>query len=212
MLKLWRYWPWKTVSSHLKIINLNQRTIQMEDTCLFSIFELTYLLYFHPRSLTTIQDAKRMSVKIHFTGYRTAHLQIYNWLMYTYIKGQVWFTWCLELLFLFSEEEGGWGIIVYYLGRILLRLLYGFLHELRRNENAHADIVIFKFLVRFWSLFCPAIVVLFKDSIIQVTFTEMDQPITRYTYQLTEVLLQRGHIMTISRGASSEKDIAKMPA
>ena len=25
-----------------------------------------------------------MSVKIHFTGYRAAHLQIYNWLMYTH--------------------------------------------------------------------------------------------------------------------------------
>ena len=36
---------------------------------------LTYL-HFNPRSLTTIQDAKRMSIKIHFTGYRTAHLQI----------------------------------------------------------------------------------------------------------------------------------------
>ena len=26
-----------------------------------------------------------MSSKIQFTGYRTAHLQIYNWLMYTHI-------------------------------------------------------------------------------------------------------------------------------
>ena len=26
-----------------------------------------------------------MSIKIHFTGYRNAHLQIYNWLMYTHI-------------------------------------------------------------------------------------------------------------------------------
>ena len=30
----------------------------------------TYL-YFNPRSLTTIQDTKRMSIKIYFTGYRT---------------------------------------------------------------------------------------------------------------------------------------------
>ena len=37
---------------------------------LLSNLQLTYL-YFNPRSLTTIQDAKRMSVKIHFTGYRT---------------------------------------------------------------------------------------------------------------------------------------------
>ena len=44
----------------------------------------TYL-NFNPRSLTTIQDAKRMSIKIHFTGYRTAHLQVYNWLMRTHI-------------------------------------------------------------------------------------------------------------------------------
>ena len=31
-----------------------------------------------------IKDAKRMSIKIHFKGYRTAHLQIYKWLMYTH--------------------------------------------------------------------------------------------------------------------------------
>ena len=37
---------------------------------LLSNLQLTYL-YFNPRSLKTIQDAKRMSVKIHFTGYRT---------------------------------------------------------------------------------------------------------------------------------------------
>ena len=48
------------------------------------IYLLTYL-YFYPRSPTTIQDAKRISIKIHFTGYRAAHLQIYNWLIYTHI-------------------------------------------------------------------------------------------------------------------------------
>jgi len=37
---------------------------------LLSNLLLTYL-YFNPRSLTTIQDAKRMSIKIHFTGYPT---------------------------------------------------------------------------------------------------------------------------------------------
>ena len=37
---------------------------------LLSNLLLTYL-YFNPRSLTTIQDAKRMSIKIRFTGYRT---------------------------------------------------------------------------------------------------------------------------------------------
>ena len=37
---------------------------------LLSNLRLTYL-YFNPRSLTSIQDAKRMSVKIHFTRYRT---------------------------------------------------------------------------------------------------------------------------------------------
>ena len=37
---------------------------------------LTYLLT-NPCSLTTIQDAKRMSIKIHFTGYCSVHLQIY---------------------------------------------------------------------------------------------------------------------------------------
>ena len=26
-----------------------------------------------------------MSIKIHFTGYRTAHLEIHKWLMYTHI-------------------------------------------------------------------------------------------------------------------------------
>ena len=46
---------------------------------------LTYL-YFNPRNLTTIQDATTMLIKIHFTGYRAAHLQIYKWLMYTYYK------------------------------------------------------------------------------------------------------------------------------
>lgn len=54
---------------------------------------------------------------------------------------------CLELVFLFSEEEGGWGIIIYCLGRILLRLLFGFLHGLRPNENAHADIVVIFYLL-----------------------------------------------------------------
>ena len=52
------------------------------------IYLFTYLLtylYFNPRSPTTIQDAKRISIKIHFTGYRTALLQIYNWLMYAHI-------------------------------------------------------------------------------------------------------------------------------
>ena len=29
---------------------------------------LLTFLYFNPRSLTTIQDAKRMSIKIHFKG------------------------------------------------------------------------------------------------------------------------------------------------
>ena len=29
-------------------------------------------------------NAKIMSIKIHFKGYRTAHLQIYKWLMYTH--------------------------------------------------------------------------------------------------------------------------------
>ena len=46
-----------------------------------------YLLtfsYFNPRSLTTLQDAKIMSIKIHFKGFRTAHLHIYKWLMYTH--------------------------------------------------------------------------------------------------------------------------------
>ena len=51
---------------------------------LLSYLLLTYL-YFNPRSLTTIQDAKRVSIKIRFTGYRTAHLQVYNWLMFTHI-------------------------------------------------------------------------------------------------------------------------------
>ena len=37
---------------------------------LLSNLRLTYL-YSNPRSLTSIQDAKRMSVKIHFTRYRT---------------------------------------------------------------------------------------------------------------------------------------------
>ena len=37
---------------------------------LLSNLRLTYL-YFNPRSLTSIQDAKRMSVEIHFTRYRT---------------------------------------------------------------------------------------------------------------------------------------------
>ena len=37
---------------------------------LLSNLRLTYL-YFNPRSLTSIQDAKRMSVKMHFTRYRT---------------------------------------------------------------------------------------------------------------------------------------------
>ena len=39
---------------------------------------LTTPLYFTPRSLTIIQDAERMSLKIHLTGFRTAHLQNYN--------------------------------------------------------------------------------------------------------------------------------------
>ena len=45
-----------------------------------------YLLtfsYFSPRSLTTLQDAKIMSIKIHFKGYRSAHLEIQKWLMST---------------------------------------------------------------------------------------------------------------------------------
>ena len=50
-----------------------------------AFLHLFTFLYFNPRSLTTIQDAKRMSSKIQFTGYRTAQLQIYNWLMYTHI-------------------------------------------------------------------------------------------------------------------------------
>ena len=37
---------------------------------LLSNLRPTYL-YFNPRSLTSIQDAKRMSVKIHFIRYRT---------------------------------------------------------------------------------------------------------------------------------------------
>ena len=45
---------------------------------------LLIFLYFNPRSLTTLQDAKIMSVKIHFKGFRTAHLQMYKWLMYTH--------------------------------------------------------------------------------------------------------------------------------
>ena len=49
-----------------------------------AFLHLLTFLYFNPRSLTTIQDAKRMSIKIHFKGYRTAHLQIYKWLMYTH--------------------------------------------------------------------------------------------------------------------------------
>ena len=36
-------------------------------------------LYFNLRSLTTLQDAKIM-----LKGFRTAHLQIYKWLMYTH--------------------------------------------------------------------------------------------------------------------------------
>ena len=44
---------------------------------------LPTFLYFNFRSLTTLQDAK-MSIKIHFKGFRTAHLQIYKWLMYTH--------------------------------------------------------------------------------------------------------------------------------
>ena len=70
------------------------------------------------------------------------------------LKGQVFFCVmryrllrCLELVFLFSEEEGGCGIIIYCLGRILLRLLFGFLHGLRPNENAHADIVVIFYLL-----------------------------------------------------------------
>ena len=45
---------------------------------------LLTFLYFNPRSLTTLQDAKIMSVKIHFKGLRTAHLQMYKWPMYTH--------------------------------------------------------------------------------------------------------------------------------
>ena len=45
---------------------------------------LLTFLYFNPRCLTTLQDAKIMSVKIHFKGFRTAHLQMYKWLMYTH--------------------------------------------------------------------------------------------------------------------------------
>ena len=45
---------------------------------------LLTFLYFNPRNLTTLQDAKIMSIKIHFKGFRTAHLQIYKWLMYTH--------------------------------------------------------------------------------------------------------------------------------
>ena len=45
---------------------------------------LLTFLYFNPRCLTTLQDGKIMSVKIHFKGFRTAHLQMYKWLMYTH--------------------------------------------------------------------------------------------------------------------------------
>ena len=45
---------------------------------------LLTFLYFNPRSLTTLQDAKIMSIKIHFKGCRSAHLQIYKWLRYTH--------------------------------------------------------------------------------------------------------------------------------
>ena len=55
----------------------------MQEIVLFRAYLLTFL-YFNSRSLTTLQDAKIMSIKIHFKGFRTAHLQIYKRLMHTH--------------------------------------------------------------------------------------------------------------------------------
>ena len=61
----------------------------MKQACESWALELTYLLIyfliFNPCSLNvTLQDAKIMLIKTHLKGYRTAHLQIYKWLMYTH--------------------------------------------------------------------------------------------------------------------------------